>query len=271
MILRRLRAHVEAENWFAVAIDFVIVVVGVFIGIQVANWNEAQQDRARLSQAVEALRGELAWNYFVAQERLSLKACRVQQMNRVVAALQDTETDWSGLIWRDTDTDAGYGFVFQRVLASPHRPSRGRLWRSELSQGTFQTMDRGRRDALDFIFEQSRDSEELQDRILEAQAGVQVLSTDLVLAPSDRLRYLELISLIDQHSALLELFAAQMSESIRQLDLQFTEAEKALIEPVADKFFDDELRRTRYGDCVLPIQPLYDEATPRRGQAPVTP
>ena len=35
MILRRVTEHVKAQNWFAVAIDFVIVVVGVFIGIQV--------------------------------------------------------------------------------------------------------------------------------------------------------------------------------------------------------------------------------------------
>ena len=46
MILRRVIAHVKAQNWFAVAIDFVIVVLGVFIGIQVANWNAARQQRA---------------------------------------------------------------------------------------------------------------------------------------------------------------------------------------------------------------------------------
>ena len=45
MILRRLKAHVEKENWFAVFIDFAIVVIGVFIGIQVANWNETRRDR----------------------------------------------------------------------------------------------------------------------------------------------------------------------------------------------------------------------------------
>lgn len=46
MIFRRLKAHVEKENWFAVAIDFAIVVIGVFIGLQVANWNEARTEKA---------------------------------------------------------------------------------------------------------------------------------------------------------------------------------------------------------------------------------
>ena len=42
MILRRIKAQIEKENWFAVGVDFLIVVVGVFIGIQVANWNDAR-------------------------------------------------------------------------------------------------------------------------------------------------------------------------------------------------------------------------------------
>lgn len=46
MILRRLTEHVKAQNWFAVGVDFVIVVVGVFIGLQVANWSAARQARA---------------------------------------------------------------------------------------------------------------------------------------------------------------------------------------------------------------------------------
>jgi hypothetical protein len=45
MILRRLIEHIEAQNWFAVGIDFVIVVAGVFMGIQVSNWNNDRVER----------------------------------------------------------------------------------------------------------------------------------------------------------------------------------------------------------------------------------
>ena len=38
MILRRITSHLKDQNWFAVCLDLSIV-VGVFIGIQVANWN----------------------------------------------------------------------------------------------------------------------------------------------------------------------------------------------------------------------------------------
>lgn len=47
MLLRRVREHVVAYNWFAVAIDLAIVILGVFLGIQVSNWNEARIERTQ--------------------------------------------------------------------------------------------------------------------------------------------------------------------------------------------------------------------------------
>lgn len=42
MILRRLSEHVRGQNWLAVGLDFLIVVLGVFLGIQLGNWNEGR-------------------------------------------------------------------------------------------------------------------------------------------------------------------------------------------------------------------------------------
>lgn len=64
MIFRRLKAHLEKENWVAVAIDFCIVVLGVFIGIQFGNWNDSRLNNEKrelimqrmLNQSEEATR-----------------------------------------------------------------------------------------------------------------------------------------------------------------------------------------------------------------------
>jgi len=45
MIFRRLSNSVRNQDWFTVLIEIVIVVVGVFIGIEVSNWNEARVNR----------------------------------------------------------------------------------------------------------------------------------------------------------------------------------------------------------------------------------
>ncbi len=46
MILRRVIAHFRKQEWTAIALDFLIVVAGVFIGIQVSNWNAARAEGA---------------------------------------------------------------------------------------------------------------------------------------------------------------------------------------------------------------------------------
>ena len=42
MILRSITRHVREQNWFAIGLDLVIVVVGVFIGLQVQQWADGQ-------------------------------------------------------------------------------------------------------------------------------------------------------------------------------------------------------------------------------------
>ena len=62
MILRRLREHVSNHNWFAVTIDFVIVVVGVFVGIQASNWNQARIERQQAREYRSMLQNDLDAN-----------------------------------------------------------------------------------------------------------------------------------------------------------------------------------------------------------------
>ena len=45
MILRRIAENIRSQNWFAVAVEFIIVVVGVFMGLQVQDWNEGRKER----------------------------------------------------------------------------------------------------------------------------------------------------------------------------------------------------------------------------------
>ena len=69
MILRRLSQSLNAQNWTAIVIEFILLVSGVFLGIQVANWNAARQDKklegeyiARLSHDFDAIDARLTDN-----------------------------------------------------------------------------------------------------------------------------------------------------------------------------------------------------------------
>ncbi|RZV39840.1 MAG: hypothetical protein EX271_10430 [Acidimicrobiales bacterium] len=47
--------HVRDQNWFAVFLDFLIVVVGILIAFQITNWNEARSDARRGHAYVDRL------------------------------------------------------------------------------------------------------------------------------------------------------------------------------------------------------------------------
>lgn len=59
MILKRAVAKLRAQDWVAISIELAIVILGVFIGIQVANWNEARHERARGDEYLERIHSDL--------------------------------------------------------------------------------------------------------------------------------------------------------------------------------------------------------------------
>lgn len=90
MLLRRLTKHLGSQNWTAIWIDLVIVVVGVFIGIQVANWNDARRAREYEATALSALKQELL-AYERDVEDLSMSQIRLAYNFSVAAETLDAE------------------------------------------------------------------------------------------------------------------------------------------------------------------------------------
>lgn len=55
MILRRLSKAIQKQDWFTVFIEFVVVGVGIFAGLQANEWAQEQQDRKQELAALERL------------------------------------------------------------------------------------------------------------------------------------------------------------------------------------------------------------------------
>jgi len=55
MLLRNVTKHVKNQNWLAVWLDLLIVVFGVFIGIQVSNWNEQRVGEKQAKNLIQRL------------------------------------------------------------------------------------------------------------------------------------------------------------------------------------------------------------------------
>jgi hypothetical protein len=94
MILRRLTANLRAQNWTAITLEFLIVVIGVFIGTQVSNWNQERNERRETERMLEQFLPELqtqveffdaARTYFATSRRYADQALAAWAGNKQIS------------------------------------------------------------------------------------------------------------------------------------------------------------------------------------------
>lgn len=59
MIIRRMADGIRTQNWFTVIVEIFIVVIGIFLGLQVSEWNEDRAQAERTKQVIQTLREDL--------------------------------------------------------------------------------------------------------------------------------------------------------------------------------------------------------------------
>ena len=80
MLLRRITEHVKAQNWTAVALDFLIVVVGILIAFQITNWSASRGERSREIAFLSALERDI--NFSITTLKGSISELESQQNAR---------------------------------------------------------------------------------------------------------------------------------------------------------------------------------------------
>ena len=92
MILRRVIKHFREQEWTAIFLDFLIVVVGVFVGLQVSNWNDDRSAKQTEHAYLVELRTEIAANNLIIEENLALMQITIESGERSLAFLEGNES-----------------------------------------------------------------------------------------------------------------------------------------------------------------------------------
>ena len=118
MIFKRFAANLRAQNWFAICVELGIVILGVFIGTWVANWNQERAAQRDTHSLLLQLGPEMA-----AQKR-AINATR-----KYFATTQDyAKTAFAG--WRGDPRVSDSQFVISAYQASQAAglDSNGQAW-----------------------------------------------------------------------------------------------------------------------------------------------
>jgi len=154
MLLRRVIEHVKEQNWTAVALDFVIVVVGVFIGIQVSNWNDARAEKAQEAAILLQLESEFSEIREALLKQIQIRKVYVEDIASLVAGLEgsgpmpdDLAIKKALIAVRSTGRRPAQSAAYLQLTANGEL---ARLSNEELKQALIQYHARLERDA--FIF-----------------------------------------------------------------------------------------------------------------------
>ncbi|PHS21090.1 MAG: hypothetical protein COA84_16105 [Robiginitomaculum sp.] len=93
MILRRVIKHFRHQEWAAIFLDFLIVVVGVFVGLQVNNWNAARGERAEEVYYLKALAGDAKASIAEVTEQVTFLEKQAAAQRRLVRFSDGAEQD----------------------------------------------------------------------------------------------------------------------------------------------------------------------------------
>lgn len=91
MILQRLGNAVKAQDWFVVLIEILIVILGVFIGLQVDDWNNERIERIHEREILERLFTEAENAVAHISGFVENRANRNEQLENMVAFVTDPE------------------------------------------------------------------------------------------------------------------------------------------------------------------------------------
>lgn len=92
MIRRRVIEHLKNQQWTAVGIELVIVVLGVFIGLQVSNWNQERTTTQQATNFANRLKTDLREEDWAYQLQIAYNREVLANADRTVSVLEGKTT-----------------------------------------------------------------------------------------------------------------------------------------------------------------------------------
>lgn len=259
MILRRITQHVKDQNWFAVLLDFVIVVVGILIAFQITNWSETRQQNAQTQQALNSIEAELSILLFLSNERLANEPCRIQTIRTLSEKLAEEGEEWQA----DLDIDKGseFGeFAMPRILRTPTRPWPDEAWKTLMASETALVLDRPQFNRLSIIFDLARETDQLDETAWRLRGQLSHLALSGTLSASERRSALRTLGELASIGDLILINSHYLQHEITLLGYEHKGAKALLQDQYNGLGAAIRGARSAYGTCLnlAEFQPIFD-------------
>jgi hypothetical protein len=115
-IFQRFALSLRAQDWVAAGIEFVLVVLGVFLGFQLTQWNDDRQDRAREVSLMLNVARDLREDVIELNENARNAASRMASLDRLLQLAGD---------WNPPAEFPSSRFIIKVEQVPPFKPNSG--------------------------------------------------------------------------------------------------------------------------------------------------
>lgn len=126
MLYRRVAEHLRAQNWLAVFLDLLIVVVGIYLGLQVNDWNERRLEDQQADATLERLRTDFGEILEEAESFLAEHQANADALDVLVRAITGEREDPDPEVIR---------FALKNALKYAPTSRRSSVWSELVSSG----------------------------------------------------------------------------------------------------------------------------------------
>jgi hypothetical protein len=91
MLFRRMGKHIVEHDWCAVLVDLGVLVLGIFLGLQVTNWNEERKARQDLDVYLESLATEFANSKSIHENHVAWQSRIMESLRLTLEVLDGSE------------------------------------------------------------------------------------------------------------------------------------------------------------------------------------
>jgi hypothetical protein len=125
MILQRISKALRQKDWFTVVIETLIVVFGVFIGLQVNNWNEARVERTDSKMVLQRLEQDFELIIDRTDRSLAIHIDYFQSAERLIRGIRSQKFEEETLFQDMTNAAGltappGASATFRQLVSSGH-------------------------------------------------------------------------------------------------------------------------------------------------------
>lgn len=165
MILQKLASAIRRQDWFQVVIEVLIVIVGIFLGLQVQEWNDTRANRAQstiyVEQLIEDLKADFEIYKMASEQIVRVKKTHLERVETLILTGEKLPIITDNIFGNAVNVDTFGSLELSTIMSWRFLPVRSSTYDDLQNSGKFSNIsDRNLRLAISEYYTASNNARE---------------------------------------------------------------------------------------------------------------